>query len=458
MSLTPPPIPEGFLERWCATLSADSESPPGAFLPTGLALLSAIAGPRLVMRWSVTHEERMNLWVLNVGMSALARKTSGLSGLRSAVRWLDTGDDLVRMMGFARLSDAGLVSALDVVSGDTAAAAKDAEEFPTGPKNAKPEVEPVHRRVPLSWIATFNEVSPIWMEDGPGWAMDAQRVLLAIYDGQLSSTTKATHVPQQDCFVTAIGNIPPGVLREQTTLGMLSSGFVGRWLVVPTPAPESIVSFPMPNGTDPLMRLRGEVEHLYALAKRGERYEVNKLWDAGALEYRREWYEGHLGRFRDASPDDPFSVAGAELFGRLQATAVKVATLLAVGRTGDAIHDLGQLKVTVDDVAWASEVIDSSMSYVTDLLREAGAEASSATGKVEGRVLRYLEKAEAYGAGSGVTLRQVADSCKGGRVSRGDVIHAIESLLSSGHALFEDVGRSRIVWLSRSPEMVVAAR
>lgn len=452
MTLTPPPIPHGFLERWCTTLSEDSESPPGAFLPTGLALLSAIAGPRLVMRWSVAHEERMNLWVLNVGMSAAGRKTSGLAGLKTAVKWLqDDGADLVRLHTVSRLSDAGLVSALDVVTEDTAKAAADADEYPTGQKQKdKLDVKPVHRAVPLSWVTVFNEVSPVWMEDGPGWAMDAQRLMLQVYDGHLSSTTKATQVPSQDCFVTAIGNIPPGVLREQTTLGMLASGFVGRWLVVPTPAPTEIVSFPMPNGTDPMARLRGEVEHLRALAKGAPRHVVNHLWTEDAKALRQEWYANHTAESRSGGPDDPYAVAAAELFGRLQATAVKVATLIAVARMGHEIQTLADLRVNSDDVHWASTVIDSSIAYITETLRDAGAESSSAGGKVEGRVIRYLERTGASSATSALTLTQLTDATKGGSVSRGDIVRAVDALNQSGHIHVGEGGTSAVsrrVWL-----------
>jgi|GEM_PF-2753007 len=449
MSLEPPPIPEGFLTRWCTTLSESTESPPGAFLPTGLALLSAIAGPRLVMRWGVTHEERMNLWILNVGMSALARKTSGLSGLRTAVKWIRDDADLIRLLPVARISDAGLVASLDVVSTDTAAVAQDADEFPTGPKSKdkKPATPEVHRAVPLSWIAVFNEVSPIWMEDGAGWAMDAQRALLAIYDGQLSSTTKATSVPAQDCFVTAIGNIPPGVLREQTTLGMLATGFVGRWLVVPTPAPTEIVSFPMPNGTDPLVRLRSEIERLQAVARRGQRHVVNGLWTEDAKYLRHEWYAGHRETFKGLSPDDPYAIASSELFGRLQATALKVATLIAVARQCDQINDLSELRVNVDDVAWACQVIDASIVYVTDTLRDSGAEASSAGGKTEGRILRYLERSGAVDESSSRVMRDVSNAAKGGKVSHRDVVSAVDALYQSQQIVVADAGNTRRVWL-----------
>lgn len=445
--LSPPPIPDGFLQRWCETLAESSESPPGAFLPTGLALLSATVGPRLVMRWGVAHEERMNLWILNVGMSALARKTSGLAGLRKAVGWLRDSDDLIRMINIARISDAGLVSSLDVVTSDTAKAAKELEDFPTGAKKKPIDVPLVVRSVPLSWIATFNEVSPIWMEDGKGYAMDAQRALLAIYDGELSSNTRATSVPAQECFVTAIGNIPPGVLRDQTTLGMLASGFVGRWLVVPTPAPDDVVSFPMPNGSDPLIRLRGEVDHLMDLARGVQRATVNDLWTEDAKYLRDEWYRGHIERLKGRGHDDPFATAGAELFGRLQATAVKVATLTAVSRTADGLLALDELRVTSDDVHWASQVIDSSIAYVTETLRDAGADASSAVGKTEGRILRYLKRAGAIGETTAKNYKAIADATKGGNISRRDVVMALDGLHQSGDIAIAELENSRIVWL-----------
>lgn len=446
VELAPPPIPPGFLTRWCTSLAMYSESPPGAFLPTGLALLSASVGPRLVMRWGVAHEERMNLWVLNVGMSALARKTSGLAGLRRAVGWMrEEAGDLVRMLSVSRISDAGLVASLDVVGEETARAQATHEaETPKADWQSVPEVV---RAVPLSWLALFNEVAPVWLEDGPGWAMDAQRALLSIYDGHLSSTTRATKVPAQECFVTAIGNIPPGVLREQTTLGMLASGFVGRWLVVPTPPPTRIVSFPTPNGIDPLKALREDVSALTRLARLDDKHYVNGLWTDEAKESRHAWYTRYRERFAALDPDDALSVGEAELFGRLQATALKVATLLAVGRQVGEAGSLDQVRVELEDVQWSSKVIDDSIAYVTAAMRDAGAEASSTVGKAEGRVLRYLEREGAVTQDRALTLTDVSHATKGGPVSRADVIRTVETLMATGLVAVEERGRGRRVWL-----------
>lgn len=440
MTLTPPPIPSGLLDRWCRIMSEGSESPPGAFLPSGLALLSATIGPRMTLTWGNTHQERMNLWVLNVGASALDRKTSGLSGLRNAIKWaVEAGDDLIRMHNAHRISDAGLVTALDVVSRDTEKARK------TDAEHAE-----VHRPVPVSWVVLFNEVASIWTDDTASWVAEAQRALLSIYDGQLASTTKASSVPPQDCFVTAIGNIPPGVLRDQTTLGMLQSGFVGRWLVIPTPPPERIVSFPpTPNGHDPLNPLRVDVSRLMRLARAQDNVVVNGLWTREAKRVRHEWYEKHYHTNRKRADGDPLALGTGELFGRLQATAIKVATLLAVGRTLEGLESLSDLRVEVEDTVWAQDVIDRSIHYMIGSLRDSGAASRTVAGKVEGRILRYLEKHMATAPELGVAVSQVADMAKGGDVSRQDISRALDVLVNVGAVEMTAAGRGRRVWLTQ---------
>lgn len=438
MTLTPPPIPPGLLTRWCETMSEGSESPPGAFLPSGLALLSATVGPRLQLTWGNAHTERMNLWVLNVGMSALDRKTSGLSGLRAAIKWTaEAGDDLIRLHNVHRISDAGLVTQLDVVTKDTEKARKTDPEHPE-----------VHRPVPVSWVCLFNEVASVWKDDPRGWEAEAQRSLLSIYDGQLSSTTKATNVPTQDCFVTAVGNIPPGVLKEQTTLQMLASGFVGRWLIIPSPPPERIVSFPpAPNGHDPLNPLRVDVSRLMRLARRDTLVNVNGLWTSEAVEYRHAWYVAHYERARRRGDDDPLSLAASELFGRLQATAIKVATLLAVGRCLGDLDGLCDVRVEVEDTRWAQDVIDRSIRYMIGSLADSGAASRTVAGRVEGRILRRLEKLGATAPDCAVTVSRVADMAKGGDVSRMDISRALDTLLNVGAVAVEKDGRGRRVWL-----------
>lgn len=449
-NLTVPQIPAGFLATWCETLARDTESPPAAFLPSGLAMLSACVGPRLVMRWSTAHTERCNLWVLNVGASALARKTSGLAGLRKAIGWIrGGGDDLVRIADFNRLSDAGLVQHLDVVTTDTAKAVAAGEIEADALKT---------RDVPVSWLAVFNEVSALWCDDGPSWAMNAQQAMLSVYDGRLGSITRATNVPDQECFVTAIGNIPPGVLAGQTSLQMLSSGFVGRWLVIPTPPPERLISFPRPatdQDGDPLYRVRWDITKLMKLARDASvATEINGLWSDAAIDARHRWYAAHHARIAGLDAGEPISQAHGELFGRLQSVALKVATLIAVARELDDLRGLHDVHVTVEDVEWAHQVIDQSMRFVTTTLVESGADAGTARGKVEMRVIRALERAGATCEANSLTLRAVTDTAKGGKASRDDVRAAIDALIATQTISgCETSGGVRRLWLPATPHL-----
>jgi hypothetical protein len=442
MTSDPPPPPPGFLGDWCETLARGSESPPASYLATGLAVLSAAVGPRLIIQWSPAHEERCNLWLLAVGESALARKTSGAAALRRAVGWMRAGgDDLVRLLRVTRLSDAGLVAALDVVGPETEAARKKL------PEEERAGTDPVVRPVPVSWVVIANEVAPVWIDDGTSWALDAQRLLLSIYDGVLSSTTKQTSVPDQECYVTCLGNIPISVLREQTTLGMVSSGWVGRWLVVRQPGPERDISFPQPAGDDLLERLRWQIDQLMALARRDARVSVRDLWSQEALDAREEWYVSWRERLR-GSGDDRYSLATAELFERQQATAVKLATLVAVSRQLD--EHLGLMAMTVEpqDALWSQSLVDASIGHVLDVLRDSGAESGTPLGQAESRIVRHLERSGARDRETARSARDVAFAAKGHRISYGDVRRAIETLWQMGIVQVDADGGRQMVWLA----------
>ena len=78
-----------------------------------------------------------------------------------------------------------------------------------------------------------------------------------------------------------------------------------------------------------------------------------------------------------------------------------------------------------------------------------GAASRTAAGKVEGRILRYLEKHMATTPELGVAVSQVADMAKGGDVSRQDIRRALETLESVGSVESGQDGRGRRVWLTQ---------
>lgn len=454
-NLVVPTITEGFLERWCETMSFGTESHEASHIGTGLAMLSATVGPRMGLMFGPMRIERLNLFILTVGQSALSRKTTGLSGLRQMVNYARSdGSDLVRAINVSRMSDAGIIDALDVVTQDTEA------EVARLKKNAKrgatiPDVDEVHRPVPLAWVAMFNEISALWDTDPSGWVVNAQKALLNIYDGSLESVTKGTRVPQQECFVVAIGNITPRVLSEQTSLQMIHTGFVGRFLVVPSPPPEKPISIPMWNdAAKHLMDVtRSDVDSLMDLAKDAGETPIafnngsQSLYSKDAAKWREEWYSRHWKTYVESSADDALSVAAAEVWGRFQTTHLKVATLAAVGRQLDSIGSLQEVRVEAEDMEWGASIIENASGYLIDSLRDAGADSDLPMGKVEQRVLRYLEKRQAHDETTAISIAEVCKGVKGGKVSYGMVRQACQQM-EGDHIGAEARGRGHYIWLT----------
>lgn len=452
-----PPIPAGFLTEWCETFAEGTEAAPAAFLGPGLVAVAGLVGPRLSIRWGPVHRERCNLWVVNVGQSALARKTTGMSTVRWAARLAEQelGDGM-RWYGAKRLSDAQMAVDFDVVSADTAAA-RTAEKAAAAAEDREPlEVGPITRAVPVAWVLALNELASLWGEGLRDWIAATQAFLLQLFDGELSSNTRQTSVPAQETFVAALGNLPPAELADRTTLGLIGSGFVGRWLLLPSPGPVRPISFPALNGHDPLRWLGDRVRHLARLAQGAERgLDVRALWTPEALEVRDVWYcgdwelhNGHDGRDREENAD-------AELWGRLQATAVKLSTLLAVARQAERVTRLEDVRVEVADVAWAQARVDASRRMMMGVLHESGGGSSSVLGKVENRVVAFLEHAGACSQEAALPFSRVAKATKNSD-SHGDVIRALEGLSSAGTLNYADGvvgprgGRpARVVWLEQ---------
>lgn len=428
-----PPIPAGFLTEWCETFAEGTEAAPAAFLGPGLVAVSAIVGPRLSVRWGAVHRERCNLWVVNVGQSALARKTTGMSSVRWAARVAEQelGDGL-RWYGAKRLSDAQMAVDFDVVSADTARAVAEEKERAKAEDREPLAVGPIARQVPVAWVLALNELASLWGEGLRDWIAATQAFLLQLFDGELSSNTRQTSVPAQETFVAALGNLPPAELADRTTLGLIGSGFVGRWLLLPTPGPVRPISFPALNGGDPLRWLGDRVRHLARLAQGAPRaLDVRSLWTPEALELRGVWYDGDWALHNGHDGGDREQNADAELWGRLQATAVKLATLLAVARQAERVTRLEDVRVEVADAAWAQTRVDTSRRMMMGVVHESGGGSSSVLGKVENRVVAFLERAGARSQEAAVSFNRVAKAVKHGD-SHGEVIRALEHLISTG--------------------------
>jgi hypothetical protein len=244
-------------------------------------------------------------------------------------------EDRVRWYAIQRFSDAQIARDLDVVGPDTKERRDEESAVAKEEKREPSPVKPVRRKVPVGWLMSLNEVSSLWGDGLRDYQQAAQQFLLEVFDGNLSSNTTATFVPSQETFVSAIGNIPPSELSDRTTLSMLRSGFAGRWIVMPTPAPVVPIHIPRLGPRDDLDRLSSLIVAMAELAEQVSEVDVFKvMWPEGgeADKCRDSWYGSAWQRLKDADAMVPEEQARAELFGRLQSTSVKVSSIVAVTR------------------------------------------------------------------------------------------------------------------------------
>ena len=85
--------------------------------------------------------------------------------------------------------------------------------------------QPIDRTHPVAFVMVLNELAQLWGGDIPKHHDQARVTMLSIYDGFISSSTRATKVKPQDCFVSAIGNIPMTELAKRTEIATLRSGW-----------------------------------------------------------------------------------------------------------------------------------------------------------------------------------------------------------------------------------------
>lgn len=419
---------DGFLRDWCDTLGHVGEAAPEAHLVTGIAVVSAIAAPKLRLTW-FNNEEFCNVWQLVVGQSALGAKTSTMSNARSAIRdartWMPE-EDMLRFEPLIRTTDAGIVELL------AAESKEDADDWET--------------HSPPSWLLSWNEVATLFTKDAARWEESSRRILLGVYDGYIGSHTRATKRYPSRCCVTMVGNIPPHVLGGAVTETMFSSGFAGRWVVMPSPPLRRAVPRPNMNGWLNWSAIKEQVTVMAKLvAGSGVVRNVYDLMDAGANAVYDAWYMQYFDQ-HNAQAGDTATDRAAELWGRARITVVKLAALAAVARSFRDVQELSDVVIEAQDVGWAILVVERSLDYFRPLIEETG---STHDPEVEA-LLRFARSSGATDEEAAITVREFMTKHRSnGRVKypADRVRNAIRSAASAGLIDYREHGRSVKFWL-----------
>lgn len=420
-------IPDhGFLKDWCDTLGHVGEAAPEAHLVTGIAVVSAIAAPKLRLTW-FNNQEYCNVWQLVVGQSALGAKTSTMSNARQAV-WEARRvlEDDVRFEPLIRTTDAGIVELLAAESKEDAAKWQDS--------------------YPPSWLLSWNEVATLFTKDAARWEESSRRILLGVYDGYIGSHTRATKRHPSRCCVTMVGNIPPHVLGGAVTETMFSSGFAGRWLVMPSPPLVRAVPRPNMNGGIDWNTVADQVHDMSVLVNRSNPVQnVYELMDDGANAAYDGWYLQHFDK-HNGRADDAGTGRAAELWGRARITVVKLAALAAFARQFRDVATLDQMTISAHDVAWALLVVERSLEFFRPLIEETG---STHDPEVEA-LIRFARSKGATDEQQALTVRDfMVKHRSNGRVKfpADRVRRAVGAAAAAGLIDFREQGRSVRYWL-----------
>lgn len=417
-------IPEtGFLREWCDELGKVGEAAPEAHLCTGIAVLSAIAAPKLRITIGQS-EEYAHVWQLVVGQSALGAKTTTLQSARAAIEEARkfAGEGELKFDYLTRATDAGVVELLGAQNEE------DAERWT--------------ERWPRSWLLAWNEVSTLFTKDAARWEESSRRVLLSVYDGYVGSHTKATKAHATRVSVTMIGNIPPHVLSGSASELMFSSGFAGRWLVMPTPPLVRAVPFPMPaskTGWNELLDRVGKIARM--VRQTPDPVQVSGLWTADAAMVYTEWYDALFTLHNRANTEA--ANRAAEVWARARTTTQKLAALSAVARSVGVVDRLTDVRIEEEDARWAMAMVDRSCEFWAPMIEDS---ADHADPDVE-QLIRFAARKGATCQEQGVTLREFMLATKTGgrvRVTAERAKRAVRAAAEAGLLDFAEDGRRSV--------------
>ena len=378
------PEPGTFLGDFARLSAQGQEAHPVAYLGAGLALLSAALAPHLLMEWTNRSHTLNHLWLMLVGHSAQSHRTTVKAAVTHALRVLGTYSGDIPVLDIDRkATDAGLVTRLDRSMSITEDDGSTTLQVPSAPE---------------STVLVWNELKPLLDGDGPQ-DDNVRDLLLNVYDGSFGSTTLKTPVPTQPCCVTILGNITVSSFREVVArTEMIESGFVGRWLPIEVPVSGALVSMPSLHGeqdSDTLERHIAALAELRRLCDGREPVRVRGLFTDGYLAERDRWYHAEHpdAGSRWSSAPEHHRRALAPIFGRWQATQVRLAVLHAVSRQLGGLPGRGglpALRVDTEDAVWAQAVLGAAMDALQRHLPEV---AGKGVSRVEDMVLAELRTA-----------------------------------------------------------------
>jgi hypothetical protein len=355
-------IPDrGIIRDWIDLYGPLSEAPDEAHLGAAVATLSATVGWRAHVQWS-ENAEPATLNVVLEGPSAQARKTTTAETAhtlaREALQDVPEDERRLRVRSIGHTSDRGL---LELVAPPTPEIAAEWEATPPP-------------GVLLVWDEFGNVLGRPGDPKSADWLGKVRTTLMSMTNGRHGGMqTGASKAPPSRCAVSVLATMTRHELLDRVSSGLLRDGFMGRFVLIPHPGRSRLLPIP-PRWTPEMIERRQEiVTWLRRLAQAEEVIgDVFKRMTPAAIKAREQWYREWVEKLdRDARGGSEIAGDAAVAFARLQTTAVKVATILAVSEwTPD--RRLSDIEIDERHVEYGQELALLALREVVDLARAGG--------------------------------------------------------------------------------------
>lgn len=370
-------VPEqGLLRSWVELYGPQSEAPDEAHLGTAIATVSALIGWKAHIRWG-ENSEPITLNIILEGASASARKTTTAGSAASLARSLPKRADETPTLAVESISHTSGRGLLELV------AANDDEQAETW------EDDP-----PPGHLFIWDEFGSILgrPEDmkGSGWEGGIRSTVMLLTNGRHGGVqTGAAKRPGGRCAVSILATMTRYELEQRVTSGLLSDGFMGRFLLIPHNGRARLLPEP-PAWTPLMLKQRASIqEWLTKLATSTvDLGNAFTMQTPEARQCRAEWYESWVLRLEAGATNGDAEMGGAVLsaFARLQTLAMKMAVIAAVCEW-DGKSNLKDVRIERHQMEYAQRLAELALTEIVDLGEKGGATRKDEYGE---KVLGYL--------------------------------------------------------------------
>ncbi len=435
--------PDGWLRRYVDLHAPLSEAPPEAHFASALALLSAAVGWKGTIQWGRTPEP-LTLWVILEGQSAAARKTttSGTAlALARHVAAAATGDPRLVAHRISHISDRGLIELV---------APKDADQAREWDSDATP---------PPGVIAEWDEFGGVLGRPGDmkaaDWLGRVQARMMEIYGGRHGGIQTAVgKTPGSRCALAIIATMTRKEIEQRVSTGLLETGFMGRFVLIPFQGRTQVLSRPPVWGQHHHHAYQALAAWLGALIDAPGRFghafdrltpAAGDVWD--------DWYTRRSRELEDRADQtgNPDDAAMYSAFNRLQTTAMKAAAVLAISGWEPG-QRLDAVPITEHHVHHGTGIAEHALAEVASLL--ASNTSGGSHGDFQERVVAFMERRNGDGP---ITMRELLQRVRGRGLTyrqRKDLVWALSPEILAFREVERGTTRQKTIEISWLPEDV----